>query len=168
MAAVAKNRKKGVFFFKKQKKKTYKTLKSHLLSIVTLMKWWSSFRIIFDYPLYQPWWPAQRELVLHWILWKILLKNLVMWNCSLNQKQTVVKWSLCGPISELYPMWPGLPTKVATTAKPCLTLDHLGNPFRIILIWNNLLSWNQVLLLYPLTRMASKANLSLTLESMGT
>ena len=32
------------------------------------------------------------------------LKNLLVWNYLFNLKQTLLKWSLGGPLSELYPM----------------------------------------------------------------
>ena len=32
------------------------------------------------------------------------LKNLLVWNYLLNLNQTLLKWSLDGPLSELYPM----------------------------------------------------------------
>ena len=34
------------------------------------------------------------------------LKNLFVWNYFLNLNQTLVEWSLGGPLSELYPMTP--------------------------------------------------------------
>ena len=32
------------------------------------------------------------------------LKNLLVWNYLLNLNQTLLKWSLGGPLTELYPM----------------------------------------------------------------
>ena len=42
-------------------------------------------------------------------------KNYLLWNCWVKWAQTMVKWSLDGPLSELYPTIP--PKKMADIAK---------------------------------------------------
>ena len=60
---------------------------------------WSSFRIVSDDPACQPKWPPQPNLI------NIgPYEKLVVWIYLLNWNQTLVKWSLGGPLSELYPM----------------------------------------------------------------
>ena len=58
------------------------------------------------------------------------LRNLLVWNYLLNLNQTLLKWSLGGPLSELYPMTLRPPTKMAATAELSLTLDPMGNSLK--------------------------------------
>ena len=102
---------------------------------------WPPSKIMSSDPDFQPRWPPRKkgDDFFFWIF---------LWNYWANLNQTLLKWSLGGPLPKLCPHFRP-PTKMATTAELSLTEDLMGNS-HTNLLRNHWVNCNQTLVEWSL------------------
>ena len=106
-----------------------------------LVEWslggWSPFRIVSDDPTHQPRWPTSTDIVLQKTLREKCFKDL-LWNRLAYWYQTLIKWSLGGPVPELCPM-PNPPTKAADISRHSFNIEPYGK--NVLKIFSSITAW---------------------------